>query len=66
MISNLQTIRDGRNAARFLGQLTATSSLTKADAERLLAKINAAFDQVLGPVEADKRQPFAVIQGGRP
>ena len=65
-MSILDEVRLGRSSARHLRQLTETRCLTEADANRLLDRIERAFDSVMGAAEASRRRPaLTVIDGGR-
>lgn len=62
-MNSLQTIREGRSAARHLRNLAETSCLTLPDAQRLLVKIEAAFNEVMP--DQPRRPELTVFDGGR-
>lgn len=63
----LDKARQGRAAATHLRALVETSTLTEADGKRLVAKILAGFDAVLGPAADPRpqRPTLTPIDGGR-
>lgn len=73
-MTSLDLARQGRHAARHLRIRLETHTLTTQDMVRLLDKIDAGFDQMLGPSEPAGPLPaglkrgsdLTVIDGGRP
>ena len=61
----LDTVRLGRSSANHLRSLVKTHTLTEADAERLLGRIDTAFNEVMGAAEQSRSRHFTVIEGGR-
>jgi len=65
-MNTLDIARNGRSAARQIRAQMDAGVLTQAELTRLLAAVEAGFDQMIGGVPARPAPPpMVVIQGGR-
>lgn len=65
---DMSKVRTGRSSLAHLARAVENRALDPLDAQRWIKRMQAAFDEVLGPAEAPPppaRGPFTVIRGDR-
>lgn len=63
-MNTLDLARQGKSAARQIRAQMEAGVLTQPELDRLLAKVEAGFEQMMPTPPAPRRDPFTVVRGG--